>query len=160
MDSASLGSSVRLRQHTGLSSDFQVRRHTGISFCWLRFNRWTHSAATTFADCPRPLLRCHPFGIKASTMEARHAAALTLVGWYLLIPPFIPHESYNANAPLREWQTWKSFDDESACKAAVSHLNGAQLNSIDPAERYIAMVEQTPGFKFECVASNDPRLAK
>lgn len=93
-------------------------------------------------------------------MQAHHAAALALVGWYLLIPPFTPPENYNSSAPLREWQIWKSLEDESACKAAVSHLNEAQLNSIDPAERYMALVEQMPGFKFECVASNDPRLAK
>ncbi len=94
-------------------------------------------------------------------MNSYHAAALVLAGWYLLTPPLIKSsESYNPKAPLRQWQVWKTFESAPACNEAVKHLNGAQLNSIDPGERYTALMEQTPGFQFQCISSDDPRLAK
>jgi hypothetical protein len=92
-------------------------------------------------------------------LSRRHAAVLALVGWQLLSPPFNSStESYNPDAPLRQWKVWKTLDSQSACEQVLSRFNGASLTSIDPAERYMALMEQTPGFEFQCIATDDPRL--
>jgi hypothetical protein len=53
-------------------------------------------------------------------MKLRHAAALALVGWYLLEPPFIklPNGKYDAqiDAPLGKWFHFASFDEASDCE--------------------------------------------
>jgi hypothetical protein len=43
-------------------------------------------------------------------MKLCHAAAVALVGWYLMLPPVRPDGSVNANAPLLKWKTSKTYD--------------------------------------------------
>ena len=96
---------------------------------------------------------------KGSQVKRHHVAVLALMGWQLLSSPFNSStESYDPDAPLREWKVWKTLDSQSACKQVLSRFNGASLTSLDPAERSMALMEQTPGFKFECVATDDLRL--
>ena len=51
-------------------------------------------------------------------MNLRHAAALALVGWYLLIPPVFsamgshPRAFNDLNAALNKWDIQGSFDSE------------------------------------------------
>jgi len=61
-------------------------------------------------------------------MKFRHAAALALVGWYLMVPPQNAHWQekrqplYNSNAPLSEWDIDESFDTAAECQAALKKL--------------------------------------
>jgi hypothetical protein len=53
----------------------------------------------------------------------RHAAALALVGWYLMLPPMEANEqgvliSLNLNAPISKWDVSGSYDSPSECRAA------------------------------------------
>ena len=54
-------------------------------------------------------------------MNLRHAAALALVGWYLLIPPVFsamgshPRAFNDLNAALNKWDIQGSFDSETSC---------------------------------------------
>jgi len=64
-------------------------------------------------------------------MKPRHAAALALVGWYLMRPPLTQTgpDTYNlppdTSAPLSKWtyQTVDHFDSEEECK---TELKGRQ----------------------------------
>jgi hypothetical protein len=52
-------------------------------------------------------------------MNPRHAAALALVGWYLMVPPRAQDGSPNIRAPLSEWnQASIGFDTASECSKA------------------------------------------
>src|SRR6185312_12144148 len=63
-------------------------------------------------------------------MKPRHAAALALVGWYLMMPPWNP--ALDANAPLSKWappryigydlRLTEQFKDLAGCQAALSEL--------------------------------------
>lgn len=84
-------------------------------------------------------------------MKTCHAAALALVGWYLLVPPqtrtwWIGAERYDNAAPLNRWTIEQSFDRAEACETA--RLN-TQQQAGDGAVRMNHAA---------CVASNDPRL--
>jgi hypothetical protein len=45
-------------------------------------------------------------------MRLRHAAALALVGWYLMVPPL-----QKPNSRLSHWKTLKVFVSEALCEA-------------------------------------------
>jgi hypothetical protein len=94
---------------------------------------------------------------KSETMELRHAAALALVGWYLMLPPAYVHHgmlAFRQNAPFTKWMRGRGFDGEAACKdliASVSKMRGPFENG---QQAYV--VAQTAAGR--CVASDDPRL--
>ena len=60
------------------------------------------------------------------SMNLRHAAALALVGWYLMTPmpeldpgTHLPDGKPNMRAPLRYWTNQGSFDSAKECKAEL-----------------------------------------
>jgi hypothetical protein len=69
-------------------------------------------------------------------MHPRHAAALALVGWYLMVPPVIHEEDWQqqhvhpTTAPLSEWFTWNSFDTADACTKARSALIASGVDGV------------------------------
>jgi hypothetical protein len=99
-------------------------------------------------------------------MKPRHAAALAIVGWYLLMPP-ITMEGDKANVdgsvPLSQWDRGdRVYDTESACEEmraklsaiAESHKNWiGRSGSVAAAnDRYVLLTNQ------RCIATDDPRL--
>ena len=110
-------------------------------------------------------------------MKPRHAAALALVGWYLMTPPIAPGALDNpqqaqlirASAPLSEWGIVHSFDTADECKAAAYRARMEAYRSIvkefkehksvdrNTAERAKETVE-TQDTSAQCIASDDPRL--
>jgi hypothetical protein len=50
-------------------------------------------------------------------MNLRHAAALALVGWYLLVPA--PAPFMQATPPIGHWAHLGSYDDEKDCDQAL-----------------------------------------
>lgn len=98
-------------------------------------------------------------------MNSRHAAALALVGWYLMMPPFIKvapgpgdpsrDKVPDSDAPLTKWFWAGSFNSVDACQrsqekelAEIQRRNSS--NPSPPAE--LAFREA------RCIASDDPRL--
>ena len=82
-------------------------------------------------------------------MKIGHAAALALVGWYLVTPPW--QKGKNAveeklDAPLSKWIQSHAFDSAAECEALREQVIKAQKDAgiSVTAER--------------CVASDDPRL--
>jgi len=67
--------------------------------------------ANVIRDAPAPAKEAHE-----EVVTIRHAAALALVGWYLLIPPVFspmgdhPRAFNDLNAPLDKWDIWAPFE--------------------------------------------------
>jgi hypothetical protein len=115
-------------------------------------------------------------------MKLRHTAALTLVGWSLIVPPFqglpSPFESRaNLDAPLNEWQllggSWSSAKDcdQNAKRTyelyleAKQKLNREEVDRLAKAAGFIGIERNIFGLWMEqayshalCVPDNDPRL--
>jgi hypothetical protein len=88
-------------------------------------------------------------------MNLHHAAALALVGWYLMVPP-----AKNLSAPLREWKIIDSFDRADECRLDRKAFYEDGLNrtknpkdesDFDLGKTFIACV---------CVETDDPRLSR
>jgi hypothetical protein len=72
------------------------------------------------------------FGHGRIRMNLRHAVALALAGWYLMIPPVVPYPGQemkdaetlmksgawltDVQAPLSRWQVSESYDQASDCE--------------------------------------------
>src|SRR5882762_6308677 len=110
-------------------------------------------------------------------MKLRHAAALALVGWYLMIPPLtqIAPDSYkmprDTSAPLSKWfrSPVDHFDTLQDCEAELASRRealamAARLNGTTwyPAgEDYATNINGADYERIKvarCVASNDPGL--
>jgi hypothetical protein len=59
-------------------------------------------------------------------MKPRHAAALVLVGWYLMFPPpdfdhatHLANGNPNLDAPFSDWRNEASFDSAKECNAEL-----------------------------------------
>ena len=89
-------------------------------------------------------------------MNLRHAAALALVGWYLMIPPII-HDSVQSGAPLSSWHIFGSYDKATECRTDnVDKLNFWISNSakgLPGRDRTLGALQYAV-----CVATDDPRL--
>jgi hypothetical protein len=91
-------------------------------------------------------------------MKLRHAAALALVGWYLMAPPVTPcpddcgadHQHVDTAAPLSKWKMIESFDTAEGC-----HRWQHQAELKLTADTYTAW---TRAHRSECIATDDPRL--
>lgn len=91
-------------------------------------------------------------------MNFRHVVALTLVGWYLMVPPW-----NEPKYPLSQWAIFKTFDTATDCEkekdAEVSWATAA-------AKQGKGIVHHTQnggdllfdGTAAQCIATDDPRL--
>ena len=87
-------------------------------------------------------------------MKVRHAAALALIGWYLMVPPLHKGE-VDEKAPLKEWTVLQSFGTVTECSQWLSVLlNKAAL---DPATRTVVKHRLLAA---SCMSTDDPRLKK
>jgi hypothetical protein len=97
--------------------------------------------------------------LASSEMKLRYTAMLVFVGWYLM---------FHASSPpskLPDWSTYASYDTAKACESTRSRLVES-ANSAAKAKvtvwvdgKAVAMTidEMT---NTQCVATDDPRLAK
>lgn len=111
-------------------------------------------------------------------MNLRHAAALTLVGWYLMIPP---PQDFGAprKTSLSQWDQVSAFDTAAACEASLADLwdcaqelrknprGGAACAKIENSKTLFVDIGTGEREKLvyrlanvRCVATDDPRLAK
>jgi hypothetical protein len=99
-------------------------------------------------------------------MKPRHAAALAIVGWYLMVPSVLPHagpaadvpakDLVDLDAPIGQWTQWESFDSALACQ------NGRQ-KLINTTTKFGAFDDENVEWSersifAKCIASDDPRL--
>ena len=105
-------------------------------------------------------------------MSLRHAAAIALTGWYLLVPPgsckpewISPGKPLPCVAPLSEWIVTLSFSSHDECdaerRADNSYGKQEMTNANDSGDKMLfdstkkiywrALTER-------CVSTDDPRL--
>jgi|SRR5208337_1710671 len=105
-------------------------------------------------------------------MKSRHAATLAVVGWYLMMPPFIrvrpdardPSRDrvvLDSNAPLSKWFWSGSFDSVDACQRSQEKeiAETQRRNSLSPSPP--AEIDRNVEMAFweaRCIATDDPRL--
>ncbi len=81
-------------------------------------------------------------------MTPRHAAALVLVGWYLMLPPLGADHSRDDIAPISRWRFEDSLDSAAECRDTLlrrwSHAEDEKVK-----DAYL---------KAACVSTDDPRL--
>jgi hypothetical protein len=107
-------------------------------------------------------------------MKPRHAAALALIGWYLLLPPK-QGLIVKPAAPMRDWKIEQSFKTIRECEDFRHNVATATLvlENIRIARALAGEIEIDPNTEMghiadvlgdeallECVASDDPRLTK
>jgi hypothetical protein len=89
------------------------------------------------------------------TMNFRHAAALALVGWYLLTPPSSAEGKFKENAPLTNWLHNGSYDSAASCEAVHRKLNRAPVLGVTADEQnHVRMSFMLS----RCISTDDPRL--
>ena len=98
-------------------------------------------------------------------MNRRHAAALVLVGWYLIIPPLKSEWTLNPDAPLSEWDiTGNALDTAAACEKARAQVLTLAKNIESGAPEFAVkdnnqrQVYVTAFRMVRCIATDDPRL--
>lgn len=84
---------------------------------------------------------------------ARHAAALMLLGWYLMIPPSTNDKQvlWDTEAPLARWRIMHAADTAKECEDYFADFYAHTLAGQPARQRLFVRYAQ-------CVASNDPRL--
>lgn len=85
-------------------------------------------------------------------MNPRHAAALALVGWYLMMPPHTETKVL-FNAPLKDWVSQGAFDSAEECdntRVQAKHIMLANSSLTDDERKAVE--------RAQCVATDDPRL--
>ena len=89
--------------------------------------------------------------------KLRYAAALALVGWYLMVPP--PHSNESESPPLSEWSVYQTFESADVCYFFREETASGMLQDAPPDfvarfdGRFMDIFEQA-----KCIASDDPRL--
>jgi hypothetical protein len=95
-------------------------------------------------------------------MKPRHAAALALVGWYLMTPPWSGPGKFNDKAPLNQWQQAHAYDSATACEkgrysTVKNFLKGHAPNG-DMLNKETADYNAQLYAAGRCVETDDPRL--
>ena len=91
-------------------------------------------------------------------MNPRHAAALALVGWYLMVPPMTQVSGRPAaltETPLGRWNTSASFGNSKSCiRYQLARVDEQKRRSDQVGREYWLEVFSNS----LCVPSNDPGL--
>jgi hypothetical protein len=90
-------------------------------------------------------------------MKPRHAAALALVGWYLMLPPWrviggeVRSSVPDPDASLSKWINVRNFDTAASCDHALMQFLDAAGDGEPLSDRNRARFAR-------CIATDDPRL--
>jgi hypothetical protein len=102
-------------------------------------------------------------------MKLRHAAALALVGWYLMVPPGTSKDApdqpltFDGSAPLSKWKIVGSYDSASGCDDGKKEVPNDLLQAADRESdegkkkeflQWMASLMEAQ----KCISTDDPRL--
>ena len=90
-------------------------------------------------------------------MTTRHAAALTLLGWYLMMPLMEKKGVEKKEVRISQWFIQKSFDTATECEAERSVLSQQGKEAYAKGNRERSTIQKVVA---ACIAADDPRLAK
>jgi hypothetical protein len=100
-------------------------------------------------------------------VKPRHAAALALVGWYLMVPPIrTPKDDQPYLDEKVEYPSWKiihTFATQDDCEAVRDHVaKYARRGELTIFPNYIPVRDTALSLAqeadMECIETNDPRL--
>jgi hypothetical protein len=92
-------------------------------------------------------------------MKPRHATALAVIGWYLLMPPLVDNPNstvkVETSGPLSTWDRFgKELPTKEACKAYIAHVKQlfekSEESEKDALDYWLSHAR--------CVSGDDPRL--
>ena len=89
-------------------------------------------------------------------MKPRHAAAIAIIGWYLMMPPVGNGKVY-VTAPLTMWQIVVSVATLKECKNVLLNYEKHPIQISDPKVREAMKLRSSHGI---CILADDPRLAE
>jgi hypothetical protein len=92
-------------------------------------------------------------------MKLRHAAALALVGWYLMLPPDTSDKLYPppySSIPLQKWSIIESYDTAAACEAGYRKYLADYNKYPQIPHDYNSDYQRWNASK--CISTDDPRL--
>jgi hypothetical protein len=91
--------------------------------------------------------------------KLRHTAALALMGWYLMVPPWDKSGVYPAT-PLSQWTDYEgSYDTAQQCSEAKEQLLAEVKQDASKTPSAAAYSKYTDAIIFaRCIATDDPRL--
>jgi len=91
-------------------------------------------------------------------MKVRHAAALALVGWYLMLPPMAGNHT-DLSAPLSSWRIAGSYDAAIECRKVLEDSIRDAFKALkDPHLLPFTREASLQVLDAACVATDDPRL--
>lgn len=91
-------------------------------------------------------------------VKPRHAAALALVGWYLMLPP---PEAIQGRIDFNVYSRWSvidKYDRIQDCEARRLQIKSSATSALAASGK--GDLEHCSECYAECIASDDPRLAK
>jgi len=88
-------------------------------------------------------------------MKPDRAAALALVSWYLIQPPWIAPSKFDVHAPLSKWIKMGKFNTVDECETVRSALVDRYTNH--PEEKDASWFRRLYGAS-KCVPAADPDL--
>lgn len=102
-------------------------------------------------------------------MRPRHATALVIVVWYLMIPPIGADNKVGAHAPLPTWRKGVQFNSQKECEDSLKDAidNPMTLAEYQAAAKATRKAKMQPLSMSEmtkrtaeslCVARDDPRI--
>jgi hypothetical protein len=102
-------------------------------------------------------------------IKPRHAAALALVGWYLMLPPWNQQKQPAVEAPIAQWQRVALYATVATCEknrsrmaAGGGHWTDSNANTPNNADEVPNSKEQEQMRNLQkyaqCVSADDPRL--
>jgi hypothetical protein len=95
---------------------------------------------------------------RKSSMNLRHAAALALVGWYLMLPPMVGNHT-DTSAPLNSWRMTASYDAAIDCRKVLEDsIRDSEKALQDPHLLPFTRAASLQFLDAACVATDDPRL--
>jgi|SRR5580704_2891819 hypothetical protein len=97
-------------------------------------------------------------------MKPRHATALALVGWYLMVP-IGDHGQYESKLAIPDWLNIGAYESKEDCSKALQtyFVNASRdsgliiWHSHDERPAYDYVSKQALS-KAQCIATDDPRL--
>jgi hypothetical protein len=91
-------------------------------------------------------------------VNLRHATALAIVGWYLMVPTPAPETFMTVTPPIGRWAHRGSYDSEKECDQALDEMYrkseraGFEMKGFSPED-----VRRSWAFA-QCISTDDPRL--
>jgi hypothetical protein len=95
-------------------------------------------------------------------MRPSQAAAIALIGWYLMVPPQADHQGTlttvpDTAAPLGTWTVEHSFDTAAECEKRLNQWR-AQGHAQEKSKDGTATWDINRRIAANCIATDDPRL--